>query len=615
MKNNHCPPAWVSAFLDKLAPRDLAEEIKGDLYEIFCRDVALKGLRSASRNYALNSIGFLAKSFFWKRQSAHHTHQPLTMLASYFKMARRSLIAYKGNTMMNVLGLAMGIASALVILYVIRYERSFDTFHSHADRIYRLVRVSGPDLGITEKSECRTGVSYPVPDAIKQGVSSLQKITSVQYQGGALIEVPDKSGAITKRFNEERGCALVEPSFFSIFDFKGTNFSWLEGNQNTALEKPFSIVLTRSMGKKYFPEGNAVGMSLKVNKRFDCTITGIIEDLPDNTDFPLAILISYSSMRAIPGNRMNDWIGVDDSHCTFVVPLKGTTTQELEKQIAAVHAANTPKDIHESRHYLLQPLSEVHFDPRFGNFSGRTITRQTLLALSVIAVFLLLTGSINYINLATAQSVTRSKEIGLRKVMGGNRQSLVVQFLTETFLVVSMAGLLALGLAEILLVNLQSLLNIKLHGYNFLDPALLLFLGVIISAVTIFSGIYPALTISRFNPVASLKNKFSTETVGGFSLRKVLVVTQFTITQILVVGTFVVVAQMNYFQNTDMGFNHEAVITVKVPDRDEVKRQSMAGQLRSQVFVSGVSFSYTLPSGLNRSQSYSDIGRMEAETS
>lgn len=613
MKDLAKPPGWIEALIDKTAPEDFVEEIKGDLYEIFRNDVLARSSARARFNYAINALGFLAKTFFWKKRKPSHSNHA-NMLKSYFKMGRRSLMAYKGNTIINIFGLVTGIASALVIFSVIRNELSFDAFHSKADRIYRMVRVSGTGFSITENSECRTGVSFPVPDAIKREISTLENITTVQFFGSALIEVPDKSGAIIRRFNEANGCALVEPSFFSIFDFKGTTFRWLAGNPATSLEKPFSVVLTRSAAKKYFPDGNAMGMTLKIDKRNDCTVTGVVEDFPSNTDFPFTVLASYSTLPVLAPKMMNDWTSVDDSNCTFLIPANGATKEQVEKQIAAVHARYTGKEIHESRHYLLQPLSEMHFDPRFGNFNGRTITRQTLLSLGIIAVFLLLTGSINYVNLATAQSTTRSKEIGLRKVMGSNRSNLVLQFLVETFLVVSIAGVLALGVSELLLFRLHSLLNVAPDGFYFADPFVLMSLLAIIFIITLFSGAYPSLLISKFNPVNALKNKFSTETLGGFNLRKVLVVTQFAITQMLVVGTFVVVSQMRFFQNTDVGFVRDAVVTLRIPGNDPARREHVVQQFRNQSFVSGVSCSYTLPGGINRNRSYRDIKRTDATT-
>ncbi len=605
MKKELRTSKWIDFLIENLAPGHLTEEISGDLYELLLKDIERRGLRAANRRYVLNGLGFLAKSFFWKATSDTQANS-FIMIRNYFKMACRSLLAHKGTTTINILGLVIGIASALAILTVIRFEISFDSFHSNSDRIYRMVRVSGSDM-----SEYRSGISYPVPVAIKAEIPSLEKIVSMEYFGGANINILDASGESVANFREESGCALVEPEFFKVFDFKDTGFEWMSGNPDKALTDPMTVVLTKSMAKKYFGDRDPIGRTLQFQRQFDFRVTGVIGDLPVNTDFPFKILMSYSSLNELAGQeRLNNWFSVNDSHNTYLVLPEGMTQAEVENRIAKVHAAHTPKDLHESRHYLLQKFGDVHYDARFRNYSGRTISRQTLLALGIIGAFLLLTGSINYINLSTAQSSVRAKEIGLRKVMGSNRNNLMIQFLTETFVVVSIAGILALVLSEILLTNLQSLLNIKLTSYNSTEPLILLSLAAIIVIVTIFSGLYPSMIISRFSPLTALKNKFSTETLGGMSLRKVLVVVQFTITQMLVVGTFIVVSQMRYFQNVDMGFNREAIITVRIPDPKKISL--IEGQLRSQSVVSDVSFSFTLPSGVRRSRSYQDIGKAEA---
>ncbi len=605
------PPAWVDSLIDNLAPDNLAEEIQGDLRELYIKDIKEKGLTSAKTKYVLNGLGFLAKNFFWKNKTTQQPN-PLTMLSSYFKVAKRSLLAYKGNTIINVLGLVIGIASSLVILTIVRYELSFDKFHSLAERTYRVVRVSGTGMEINKQSELRTGISYPVPMALKEELTSLENITSMEYLGGALIEVPDKSGAVTRKFRESGGCVLVEPSFFKVFDFHNTGFKWIEGNPEKALIEPLNVVLTKSIADKYFPNGNALGGTLRFEKKFDCKVTGVVEDLPANSDFPFTTMLSYSSLKML-GEASQDWYSVSDDHNTFVVMKPGTTKEEVEKQIKVIHASHTPKDLHESRHYLLQQLADVHYNTRFDNYNGRSISKETITALSLVAIFLLLSGSINYINLATAQATMRSKEVGLRKVMGSSRKNLIGQLLTETFIVVLIAGIAALGLSEIFLSNLQPLLNIELTSFNFSDPFVLSSLLVIILLVTLFSGLYPAFSISRYNPVTALRNKFATEKVGGFSLRKTLVVAQFTITQMLVIGTFIVVAQIRSFQNMEMGFNREAVVTVGIPDHDAGKRKVMEDQLLSQSFVSGVSFSSSLPSGLRRNRSSEGIGKQSAE--
>lgn len=609
MKKEIETPGWIDFLIENLSPYHLAEEIRGDLYELYINDIKQIGTRKARMQYIRNGIGFLAKSFFW-RKSPDLNSNAFLMIKNYFKMASRTLLAYKSTTLINILGLVVGMASALVLFTVIRFELSFDTFHSNKDQIYRVVRVSGDDM-----SEFRAGISYPVPVAIKAEIPAVKNVVSMEYMDGpSNMDIIGADGATVEKFMEVRGFVLIEPEFFSVFDFKGTGFKWLSGDPIKSLSEPFGVVLTKTIAEKYFGDQDPLNRILRFHKKFDFKVTGVIEDFPANSDFPFEVLLSYSSLNTMAGQeRLNNWYAVNDTHCTYVVLSPGSTKEEIEAQIAKVHAVHTSAELHKYRHYLLQKFSDVHYDARFRNFSGRTISHETIMGLGIVAVFLLLVGSINYINLSTAQSALRAKEIGLRKVMGSNRRNLMLQFITETFIVVLIAGMVAMGLSQVLLINLQSLLNINHSSYIFIDPYILLCLLTIVVSVTLFAGVYPSILISRFNPLTALKYKFSNESLGGISLRKVLVVLQFTITQMLVVATFIVVSQMRYFQNINMGFNREAIVTSKVSNIDGDKLEVMREQLRSQSFVSDVSLSFTIPSGLTRNRTYPNIGRPEAK--
>lgn len=598
------PPYWITYLIQNLAHDRVAEEIEGDLYEMYCNDVAMKGHAFARRKYVSRGLGFLVKRFFWK-QSAQPNHN--TMLSSYFKMAHRSLLAYKSTSIINITGLVIGLASALVILSFVRFELSFDQFHSDANRIYRVVRVSGPDM-----AEYRTGISYPVPSALKAEIPSIQNIASYEYFGGANVVIPDASGKDKLKFREENGFVLVEPSFFSVFDFKDSEFKWISGSPEVSLKEPFSVVLTRSMARKYFGEEDPVGRTMELQGT-SCKVTGLTEDFPNNTDFPFRVMVSYETLRKLAGEeRLNNWFSVNDTHQTYIMINETSTKREMEDRIAKVHAAHTPKELSENRHYLLQELSEVHFDARFGTLRQKTISKTTILGLSIVAIFLVLTAAINYVNLATAQSTLRAREIGVRKVMGSTVNNVVTQHLTETFLLVLCASLLALIFSDILHYYLQSVIGMEKTNLNITDPVILITTLGAVLVITLLSGLYPALVLSRFNPSTALKNKFATEKLGGFSLRKVLVVLQFTVTQILVVATFIVISQMNYFRDADMGFAKEGIISLRVPKRDRGAMQVLEDQLRAKSFIEDVSLSSTLPSGVNRNRSYADIGRPEA---
>jgi putative ABC transport system permease protein len=596
------PPKWAETLIERFAPEHLVEEIKGDLYEMFLSDVKRVNDSSARRRYWWRVIGFLTKTFFWKRPA----HQNRNMAGSYFKMAKRSLLANKGTTIINVLGLVIGIASTLAIVSIIRFELSFDTFHTDHKNIYRMVRVSGEDL-----SEFRTGIPYAIPPAMGD-ISSIKKMTKLEYLRGASVDVLSADGTFEKQFVEESGVVTVEPEFFDVIDFAGNPIKWVSGDPKTSLSEPSSLVVTRTIAKKYFGDENPIGRTLRFQKTFDFKITGVVEDFPPNTDFTFTMLVSYSSMPLLFKERMSDWVSVNDGHSVYVVLHEGVTVKEAEAQIAKLHAANVGKDLSEYRHYFLQPLREVHFDPKFGTFSRRTITHETIFALQLIVLCLLAVGCINYVNLSTAQSMLRSKEIGMRKIMGGSQKNLIVQFLVETLSTVLIAALAALGLVAVFMPSLVSMLGLSVQ-INFSDPFLWVTLVSIILLVTICAGLYPALLISRFNPLTAIKNQFATARLAGVSLRKALVVIQFTATQVLAVATFIVVAQMEFFKNVDMGFDRNAtVVTIRLLNNDQSSLSSFESELRRLPFVKNVAKSFTLPSGVERNRNSRNIGKPEA---
>ncbi|HZY79365.1 MAG TPA: ABC transporter permease [Cyclobacteriaceae bacterium] len=599
---NH-PPRWAEKMIAWLAPDHLADEIRGDLYEMYCDDLLADGVRKARGRYAMRAIGFLAKNFFWKKQDQFNNYR---MTGNYFKMARRSLAANKGTTIINILGLVIGIASSLVILSFIRFEESFDTFHSKKDGVYHLVRISG-----NENLEYRSGISYPVPGALKAEIPAMKIVAAVDYFGASNVDVISSDGKSVKKFTETSGVGCVQSEFFEIFDFAGKPVKWIAGNQATALKEPKSVVITREIAKKYFGDQDPLNQTLRFQQRYDFRITGVIDDFPANTDFPFKFMISYSTIEELYGDPFNEWVSVNDSHQVFIYA-PDASKEDLEASIDKVHAGHVGSDVSSHRHYRLQDFSEVHFDPRFETFSRRTITHETLLGLKIIVLFLLLAGCINYINLSTAQSTLRSKEIGLRKVMGSSQRHLVMQFLTETFVVVVLAASVAIVLVAAFMPWVTNLLSLK-ATFNLADPFILATLLMIVLSVTLFSGLYPAFVISRFNPVAALKNRFSNEKVGGINLRKVLVVAQFTITQILAVGTFIVISQMQFFQNVDMGFNRDAVVvTMRVFDNNPRFLRPMMSELRQLPAVSKVGIGYTLPSGVDRNRSSRNIGKLDA---
>ncbi|WKN42168.1 ABC transporter permease [Tunicatimonas pelagia] len=536
------------------------------------------------------------------------------MFRNYLKTALRHLLKNRVTTSVNVLGLALGISCVLIILTIVRYERSYDQFHSDADRIYRVVRVSGGD----GPTEYRAGISYPVPDALKEDMTIAKGVTATFHIGDMQVSIIDgTTDEVQRQFQEDDGITFADANFFRVFDFKDVGFRWIAGNPETALKEPFTAVLNQTLANKYFPEGNALGNTLKLDNLIDVKVTGVVTDLPANSDFPFKIMVSYATLNTegLFKNSFSDWYSVSDEHYGYVLLNEGITVAEAEAQILEIHAARVDEKLAKTRLYKLQPLREVHTDARFGNYRSRTVSSEIIWALLIIGLFVIGTASINFVNLSTAQSVLRSKEVGIRKTMGGNRAQLTFQFLGETFIVTLTAGVLALGAAELVTVSASDLLQVETTELLLSDSFVLISLIAIIVGVALLAGIYPALMMSRFNPVAALKNKIGGRTQRGIQLRRGLVTLQFVIAQVFIISTIIVIKQMDYFRNAELGFDKEAVITAHLPEGKNPELstlETLENQWKNNPAVASVSFASSSPSGFRRSTSHWDIKRKSA---
>jgi putative ABC transport system permease protein len=328
----------------------------------------------------------------------------------------------------------------------------------------------------------------------------------------------------------------------------------------------------------------------------------VIEDLPSNTDFPFKILISYATFRQFEGDGfMTEWNSVSDVNQSYLVLPAGVDKVGMEHQIAQVHASHVPKELSSMRTYRLQPLREVHRDPRYGNFNMRTVTLQNIWALGIIGGFLLIMVCINFINLSTAHAITRSKDVGIRKVLGSTRWQVIGQSITETLLIIVFSITIALIASTLILSQIQSLTRTKISHAIYTDPFVWTCLVILAIAITLLAGLYPALSLSRYKPILAIKNTFNSKIGNSVTLREILLLTQFTLMQILIIATFIAVKQMHFFRNVDMGFNKEAVINVEVPQGTSTdKLDAFRNDMLSLSSISQVSFSSTLPSGLKR---------------
>ncbi len=518
------------------------------------------------------------------------------MIKNYFKTAFRNLRRNSSYTFINIAGLAIGIAASLLIFLVIRFESSFDNFHSKKDNIYRVCSEFHTQDGIGHSA----GIPFPVGKGLRIDYPWLKGVASIYRMGEGQITIEDEKDETPKKFNGDN-VYYAEPEFFKLFDFK-----WLSGDPQSVLKEPNTAAVTQEIAEKFF--GNwqsAIGKTIKHDNQYLYKIAGIIKNVPANTDFPLSIVVSYSTLAGTHIKRnLNDWMSTYSEAYTFVELPDDYSPAKFKTELEAFAKRHkNPEDAKDA--YAVQLLSDIHFNDEYGNFRDHTFSRSLITALTLIGIFLILIACVNFINLATAQAVNRSKEVGVRKVLGGNRLQLALQFLSETALITIASVLVAVVLAKAALPFLNKLLEVHMNMSFTTDAALILFLAATIIAVTFLSGIYPALILSGFNPIAALKSKVTAKMVGGISLRRGLVIVQFAIAHILIIGTVVVIIQMNFFRNASLGFDKAAIINVPIPGDSisHTKIDALRNQLLQNPGIISASFSYSSPSANGNWQS------------
>lgn len=509
------------------------------------------------------------------------------MFRNHFKIALRNIIRHKSHALINICGLAVGITVCLIIFIVIRFELSFDNYHQKKDRTYRvLTEYHHPNVPVfTNKA-----VPYVMSETLKTSFPQIEKTAPVYQEDNTQIMVLDDNGSTIKRFKEEKGVFFTEPSLFDIFDFE-----WLTGTAGS-LKAHNTVVLSKETAIKYFGSWeNAMGKNLKWNNAEDLKVTGVLASIPKNTDLQIKMVISYGTGYTSQFIASDDWDSTNGSFGTFVLLSQNASEASLNTQLRAL-AKEKKTDGNEDSH-LLQPLNEIHFDTKAGNFSGKSISSQLINVLWMVAAFILLIACVNFINLSTVQTVNRFREIGVRKVLGSSHIQLKTQFLTETFLIVIVAVIFSFCIVSTSLKYVGVLFDIPL-AYDLVYTAEIFLFFILISiSVTFLAGFYPSIVLSKFSPVDALKSKITTTGNKGVSLRRGLVVFQFAIAQILIIGTIIIVQQMDYFMNQPLGFEKDAIVSIAIP-RDSVslrKVDYLRNRLASVNGIQNVSFNSGTP--------------------
>ncbi|MBM3435066.1 MAG: FtsX-like permease family protein, partial [Bacteroidetes bacterium] len=467
----------------------------------------------------------------------------------YIKTTIRNLIKHKTYSIINILGLATGIASFLIIYLYVSDEISYDRYHSKAEDIYRLVNVYDFE-GVGEKNASSPfPVAFTLKNEFPNLISNATRIFNFQAPR-SFIEYQDK------KFNERR-FYFADSTFFEIFDYK-----FIKGNPNTALDENGSVILTESAAKKYFGSEDPMGKTIRFETRLEMHITGIIEDVPQQSHFKFDFIGSMSTLREqFGGSLPRTWIW---NPCwTYIVLNKNIDPSTLEKQFPDFIQKYFYDAEKNNVTLYLQALTDIHLKSKLDYEIEPNSDISSVYIFSVIAVFLLLIAVINYMNLATATSASRAKEIGIKKVNGADRIHLVSQFLSESIILCFIALVFALIIAEFALPVFNDLTgkSIALNAvFGWQNLILIILLGLFIGFL---SGIYPSCYLASFQPITVLKSKLRTGTASGLP-RKILVVFQFSISIMLIIGTLVIRKQLDFMRNSDLGFNKENIIVIPV---------------------------------------------------
>ncbi|CAN5440018.1 ABC transporter permease [soil metagenome] len=501
------------------------------------------------------------------------------MLLNYLKIAWRNLAKNRAYALINITGLALGLGSAMLVFALVRYHYSIDRHHQKYDRIYRITTTF-----LSPAGEFHTpGVPYPFGKALRNDHPDIENLAMIDQEDEPVVSVAVANGA-DKKFKETDGlAAFVEPTYFRIFDY-----NWLAGGP-TDLSQPNTVVISAKNAQKYFgTTANLIGKSIKYNGRLNLRLVGVFADYKDNTDFKYPIMPSWASLKEYRGENNENFDDTNSSTQCYVTLNDQFTKADWDRQMLAFVKKYKPTGVKDTR-YPMQPLRAIHFSTNHGG-----ISEGLIVSLLIIGVFLIVTASINFVNLATAQALTRSREVGVRKVMGSTRSQLFWQFMGETALITLVATAIAIGLFQVGQNLIQENLDGAFKFTFYFTTSVVGWLILLVLGVILMSGVYPALVLAGFKPVLALAGKITSQQVGGFSIRRSLVVTQFAISQMLIIGMVVVASQLRFVQNKELGFRKDAILTVEmpaVPSQDVVKQSTFRSLVTSIPDVEKFSYS------------------------
>lgn len=513
------------------------------------------------------------------------------MLKNYLVIAWRNLWKHKFYTFINIFGLSLSIGCSIILFQFITYHLSFDNYHHDAKQVYRVVHRLTFNDGVPMYDQ---GAPLALARDLKANDPRIKEVGVLLRMHDINIAILQNAKTGKKMFAEHENIGITDGHFFNLFDYH-----WEQGDKTTALAEPNTVVLSHSLADKYFGSQDVIGKTIRVDNKNTFVVTGVVTDHPANTNIKSDLFLSLSTLKGIypdvAKEMINNWGFINSTNSVYVELPKEVNPQVIEHDIAQLNIKAQGEAGAKPYHFIMLPLKEVHFD---GRFAG-VIQSSLLTTLGIVGILLIVIACINFINMATAQSFKRAKEIGTRKVLGSSPRSIFIQFISETSYIVLFAALLSFGIVALIMPVLNNWLQTQLNFNIFTDYRLVAFIATILIVIILAAGSYPALILSSYKPVNALKNQISAQTQTATFTRKGLIIVQNVIAQVLIISTILITMQVKYLKTADLGFNKNAVIMLPLPSNEKSKTEYLRNQLLADPSIKEVSFCHNAPSSNN----------------
>lgn len=602
-KNYISPSKYLKWLMEKILPDFDSYFLIGDYEEEYADRYNEYGKKKAELWYLKQIIVNFPKFFI------SSTRRSILMIKSYIKMAFRNIVKQKAYSFINLFGLSVGMACCTLILLFVQDELSYDKFHENSDNIYRVV-TEGVFSGKERNFAIAPG---PLGPALKKEFPEVLKYVrlfdlQIQSQGGTLISYKEK------KF-EDSGLLFSDSTFFSIF-----SYDFIIGDKNAALIKPNSIVLTEETSKRIFADEDPIGKIISITSSgitINAEVTGVIKNVPKNSHIHFNYIASF---KILPANFQSaftsSWLSI--SNYTYILTIEDLDVKGFTNKMSDLveeKAGKLTKQVGMKMNPKIQKITDIHLNSHLEFEPEANSEKAYIYIFSGIAAFILLIACINFMNLSTARSANRAKEVGLRKVFGAYKKQLVGQFLCESILIAFLGFVISFLLVSIALPFFNEISGKSILAFEMLNSQIMYWLVGMMLITGILSGSYPAIFLSSFKPVAVLKGVLS---VGGkgSGLRTALVVFQFSTSIILIISTMIVLDQIDFMRNKNLGFDKEQILVIKIKDTSNTgsKWKMVHNELKTIANVENLSFSSSVPGRKHSSTIFLPEGNKENET-